>query len=267
MSCVDTSACFDMRGEVVSRFCWLAPGEIPAHLDLRQCGWTLSGCDQPCEGCIGIFPAAGLDSMEWMRILSSFDYETRKYILVAGVEPAHERTTLLQIGFGDAVSLDVSIEELEARASRIAETSRWLPRSRKVGSLTLDLLAREAFGHDKPLNLNPREFALLWRLTDNVGHPVPKQSLIQDVWRMGFVPETNSIAVHMSRLRRKLAFAGLAGMIETAPGGYCLRPVAENKAGDFDPDARKTAPRRSGRPSRRRKAAAATAEDSALARA
>lgn len=227
MSCLDTSACFDTRGESVSRFCWLAPGEIPTHLDLRPCGWKLSDCNRPSEACIGIFPAAGLERLEWMRIVSSFDYEARKYVLVIGVE-ANERATLLQIGFGDAVSEEIGIEEFEARVRRVAEASQKLPRCRTIGPLKLDLLAREAFGFDKPLNLNPREFALLWRLADNVGHPVGKQSLIQDVWRMGFVPETNSIAVHMSRLRRKLSFVGLVKMIETAPpGGYRLRPLAE----------------------------------------
>ena len=93
------------------------------------------------------------------------------------------------------------------------------PRTRRVGRLTLDLLAREAFGDGKPLNLNPREFALIWRLADSIDQFVSKQALIYDVWRMGFVPETNSVAVHMSRLRRKLAFVGFAGIIEHPPSG------------------------------------------------
>ena len=43
---------------------------------------------------------------------------------------------------------------------------------------------------------------------------------------MGFVPETNSLAVHVSRLRGKLNTAGLEGLVETAPsGGYCLVPA------------------------------------------
>jgi hypothetical protein len=37
------------------------------------------------------------------------------------------------------------------------------------------------------------------------------------------MPESNSIAVQMSRLRGKLALAGLAGLVETVPGAYCLR--------------------------------------------
>ena len=36
-----------------------------------------------------------------------------------------------------------------------------------------------------------------------------------------FEPGTNSIEVHVSRLRAKLAFAGIHGLVETVPpGGY-----------------------------------------------
>ncbi|WP_232512613.1 DNA-binding response regulator [Novosphingobium sp. PP1Y] len=223
MASLDTAKNADQRKGAKQGFCWLASGDIPKELDLRRSGWKLVERDRPSEECIGIFHAAGLDNMGWMHILASFGVEMRRHVLVTGVELAHERATLLQIGFGDVVSSDISLEELDARASRVAEALQWLPRHRKIGSLSLDLLAREAFGDDKPLNLNPREFALLWRLADCVGQTVSKQSLIQDVWRMGFVPETNSIAVHMSRLRRKLSFVELSGMIETSsPGGYRL---------------------------------------------
>lgn len=208
----------------------MASDIIPSHLDLRRRGWSISSCARPSRDCIGIFHKPGLDRPDWMEVLSSIPDETRKHIMVTGVERAEERAELLQIGFGDALPREVDIGELEARARRVAESSSWLPRHRDVGPLKLDLLAREAFGFDRPLNLNPREFALLWRLAESVGQSVSKQSLVQDVWRMGFVPETNSIAVHMSRLRRKLSFVGLAGVIETASPGYVLRAPCENRS-------------------------------------
>lgn len=40
---------------------------------------------------------------------------------------------------------------------------------------------------------------------------------------MNFRPETNSLAVHVYRLRAKLASAGLAGIVNTTPNGsYAL---------------------------------------------
>ncbi|MCT2397992.1 winged helix-turn-helix domain-containing protein [Novosphingobium mangrovi (ex Huang et al. 2023)] len=197
---------------------------MPTGFDLRRCGWLLDDGQEPDTDCVSMIDTQGLDSVAWMKVLAAYSPEVRRFIVVTGIRRAHERATLLQIGFGDAVSDEIDIEELGARVGRTVETTHWLPRQRRFGALELDLLAREAYGHGRPVNLNPREFALLWRLADNPNEAVSKETLIQDVWRMGFVPETNSIAVHMSRLRRKLAFAGLEGIIETASqGGYRLQ--------------------------------------------
>ncbi|WP_395391272.1 winged helix-turn-helix domain-containing protein [Novosphingobium sp. BL-8A] len=165
----------------------------------------------------------GLDAQQWLSLLGDLPADRRRTVLVTGVSQACERTSLLHVGFGDVVTDGIELEELDARASRLAQFAQCLPRRRRIGRLMLDLLAREAFGDGQPLNLNPREFALIWRLADSLNETVRKETLIYDVWRMGFVPETNSVAVHMSRLRRKLTFVGLAGVIETsANGGYRL---------------------------------------------
>lgn len=206
------------------RFRWLAQEIIPARLDLRRCGWVLEPEQHPSLDCIGVIDAEGLEFGQWLPILHSLRSELRRTVLVAGVSDAGERAALLHFGFGDVIATATDIEELEARANRLSQFVQCLPRRRRFGGLTLDLLAREAFGDGEPLNLNPREFALIWRLADSPHETVSKETLIYDVWRMGFVPETNSVAVHMSRLRRKLAFVGLAGIIETSPnGGYCLK--------------------------------------------
>ncbi len=124
------------------------------------------------------------------------------------------------------------LEELGARAIRLGELEDTLPRYRHVGPMSLDLLAREAYAQDKPLGLHPREFGLLWRLADTPGQTVSKEDLVRDVWRMGFVPETNSLAVHVSRLRGKLGVAKLEGLLETVPaGGYRLKVSGEDESG------------------------------------
>jgi DNA-binding winged helix-turn-helix (wHTH) protein len=54
---------------------------------------------------------------------------------------------------------------------------------------------------------------------------------VNEVWRLLHVPDTNSLAVHVSRLRNKLALAGLRGLVETAAsGGYMLAPSVETVA-------------------------------------
>ncbi|MCJ2188028.1 winged helix-turn-helix transcriptional regulator [Novosphingobium beihaiensis] len=238
----------NQRGGDSFQFCWLGAGPLPSTIDLRRDGWVLDEDSSPSPDCVGIIDAGNLDSVAWMRVLSAYPKEARRCILVTGVKRASERAMLLQHGFADVVSDTVVLEELGARASRIFDFSHWLPRQRHFGSLRLDLLAREAHAGTKPLNLNPREFALLWRLADSPNCPVSKQTLIHDVWHMGFVPETNSIAVHMSRLRRKLAIGGLQGVIETAQeGGYCLRIASDKHSAKQEQAATRFSPQGTGK--------------------
>lgn len=98
-----------------------------------------------------------------------------------------------------------------------------IPRFREVGDVTLDLFHRDGRVVDRWLRLHPREFELLWRLAQQPGQPLSRQQLLVDVWRLNFEPETNSLAVHVARVRAKLEPFGLAQMVVTHPeGGYLL---------------------------------------------
>ena len=96
----------------------------------------------------------------------------------------------------------------------------------EAGPLRLDLFHRDARVRDRWLALHPREFALLWRLAETPGHTVSQRALLEDVWRLSFEPGTNRVAVHVARLRRKLAPVGLDAMIATDGAGYRLDSAA-----------------------------------------
>lgn len=98
-----------------------------------------------------------------------------------------------------------------------------IPRFREAGDVTLDLMHRDGRVDDCWLALKPREFALLWRLAQQPGEPIAQAQLLADVWHLDFVPKTNSLAVHIARLRAKLAPFGLAQLIGTSrDGGYFI---------------------------------------------
>lgn len=105
----------------------------------------------------------------------------------------------------------------------VPESEILIPRFRMAGDLVLDLFHRDARVADSWLGLHPREFELLWRLAEEPGRPLSRRRLLADVWRIDFEPETNSVAVHVARVRAKLAPFGLAEMLATHPhGGYLL---------------------------------------------
>lgn len=98
-----------------------------------------------------------------------------------------------------------------------------IPRFREAGDVTLDLFHRDGRVVDRWLALHPREFALLWRLAEQPGERITRQQLLAEVWRIHFEPESNSVAVHVARVRAKLEPFGLARLIGTHPdGGYYL---------------------------------------------
>ena len=94
----------------------------------------------------------------------------------------------------------------------------------EAGPLRLDLFHRDAQLDEGWLALHPREFELLWRLAETPERTVSQRALLQDVWRLPFEPGTNRVAVHIARLRRKLAVHGLDAMIATDGPGYRLIP-------------------------------------------
>ncbi len=215
------------------QFRWHGWHTIPPHLDLRLCGWALipddpAPDDNGAQDCVGVLNTAGITPANWLRFLTLHGRLSRRLMLLVGINDPVDRARMLRLGFGEVTGDAIALPELEARAIRLAELEETLPRYRRIASLCLDLLAREAYVDDRPLGLHPREFSLLWRLADSPGRAVSKQSLVRDVWRMGFMPDTNSVAVHVSRLRGKLGSAGLKGIVQTAPsGGYRLRSIEE----------------------------------------
>jgi two-component system, OmpR family, response regulator len=207
-------------------FRWLSASPIPRGIDLRRCGWQITGgeAEQDEDGPV---PALGLaNCLEDMRWSSLGDWRfqpLRRLLLLIGIDDEDARARLLRLGYGDVLGSRTSLREIEQRALRIVAQAEALPRIRDLGNLRLDLFARDGFVGRQQLGLHPREFALIWRLADSPGIAVAKKMLVRDVWRMAHVPDTNSLAVHVFRLRAKLAIAGLTELVRTSPsGGYFL---------------------------------------------
>lgn len=87
----------------------------------------------------------------------------------------------------------------------------------------LDRVLVRGFCGEDDMRLTLTEFRLLSYL-EFVDRPATKAELMLSVFGLGFVPETNTLAVTISRLRDKLPDAGI---IETlADNTYRVRPGA-----------------------------------------
>ena len=209
----------------MSIFGWVGPEpDPPEQWDLRRRGWTLCGGSEAGRTeCRHVLIADVRDLAAAERLALAQDELPRWRTIMIGVEQGVERACLLTHGCAEVVAAAIGLGELEARARRVTDLFDMLPRWRSIGPLTLDLFHRDARRGRVWLALHPREFGLLWRLADEPGAAVTRRELLRDVWRISQEPETNSVEVHVSRLRSKLALVGCADLVETVPeGGYRL---------------------------------------------
>lgn len=87
------------------------------------------------------------------------------------------------------------------------------------GELRLDQAARKVEFQGKPVELSPREFALLEQLLLNAGRALTRNRLEETLYPWGAEIESNALDVHIHHLRRKLA----PDLIRTVRGvGYLI---------------------------------------------
>ena len=118
--------------------------------------------------------------------------------------------------------------ELEARVRALIRRSQAVKSPLvRFGRLTVDTVARRASIDGEPLDLTPREWAVLEYLLMRVGQVVSKEHMLQAMCSWDDSLTHNAIEVYISRLRSKLQHAGIK--IRTVRGfGYMVE----------DPDAR-----------------------------
>jgi two-component system, OmpR family, response regulator len=203
-------------------FCVYGSSTLSFNLDLRRRDWRLVERDaDTVEPCLILVDRASISTGEWFNLLN-IPLTERNRVLLCGVARIAERGRLLRLGFGDLAAPDASLDEIEVRGTRVLQRQDHGRLKIALGPLTLNLAVRDGFVAGRRLALHPREFGLLWRLAQMPGQRVSQESLLADVWHLAFQPETNSLAVHVSRTRAKLRHAGLDGILMAIDHGYVL---------------------------------------------
>lgn len=86
------------------------------------------------------------------------------------------------------------------------------------GDLALDSEAMRITVRDQPVPLTRKEFGILALLMRNVGHAVTRETLVTSLWRTPLRPDSKTLDMHLSSLRKKLADAGSTAVIKTLRG-------------------------------------------------
>ena len=154
------------------------------------------------------------------------DPRTRRLpvIMVTAMGDTPDRIGALRYGADDYVVKPVHLDELAARVRALLRRSAGdAAPVQRLGTLELDPANRSARLEGCPLELSPREYALLESLAAHPGRALSRTQLEEAVYGWGEEVASNAIEVHVHHLRRKLG----PGWVRTLRGvGYALFPPA-----------------------------------------
>jgi len=131
---------------------------------------------------------------------------------------------LLDAGADDYVTKPFSLGELKARLRSLQRRHRQLPPEQpelSVGGLTLNRAKHQVERDGRTIPLRRKEFALLECLMRHAGTVVTRSTLGNYAWQGADTPWTNTIDVHIKRLRDKVDKPFGRPLIRTVHGlGY-----------------------------------------------
>ena len=141
-------------------------------------------------------------------------------IILTALDQVSDRIEGLNAGADDYLVKPFDLAELSARIGSVARRYSGNPNPLLVhGALEIDRAARSLRRDGKPVQLTAREWALFDAFLARPGQLLSKAQLEEKLYALGAEVESNTIEVHVSRLRKKLG----DGVIETERGlGYRL---------------------------------------------
>ena len=152
---------------------------------------------------------------------------TTPVLILSARRSVDDRVKGLQAGGDDYLTKPFAFAELLARVQALVRRASRSPEpaTLTVDDLVLDLLSRRVTRGGVPIELRPREFALLEYLMRNAGKVISKTMILSHVWEYSFDPQTNIVDVLVSRLREKIDRPFEKKLLHTVRGvGYVLRP-------------------------------------------
>jgi DNA-binding response OmpR family regulator len=168
------------------------------------------------------------DGLEVLQGLRARQVATPVLVLTAR-SGVHDRVTGLRSGADDYLVKPFALEELVARLQALMRRpGELLGRSLRVGNVTFDTEARQAFVDEKPQIFSAREVAVLEILMRRSGRVVSKKLVEDQLFGLSIDVSSNAVEVYVHRLRKQLADSGANVQIHTIRGvGYL---IAEDKA-------------------------------------
>jgi DNA-binding response OmpR family regulator len=125
-------------------------------------------------------------------------------IVLCAHDDETDRVRKLERGADDVITKPFAYYELRARAGAVMRRLRGGGRRvLTVGALRIDVAAREAWLHERRLDLSATEFALLCKLASDPTRVFTKDELTREIWQRRLIG-ARTVDSHACRLRAKL---------------------------------------------------------------
>lgn len=116
-----------------------------------------------------------------------------------------ERIRGLDLGADDYLVKPFAFTELMARIRTILRRGREAnPTMLKISDLEVDLISHKVIRQNQPIELTPKEFALLALLARTPNEVIGRRLIAKEVWNMEAGSDSNVVDVAVRRLRRKI---------------------------------------------------------------
>ena len=141
---------------------------------------------------------------------------TSRILMLTAAGQVEDRVEGLNLGADDYLVKPFAFSELVARVRALARRSPSAPPVLTRGDLIVDRIRRAVTRSGRPVPLARKELGVLEVLITADGGVVSSEQLLEQVWDENADPFTNTVAVTVLRLRRKL---GDPPLIDTVIGG------------------------------------------------
>lgn len=188
---------------------WVKDG-LAAKLALEAEAYALVVLD------LGLPRLSGTDVLKWLRATGN---DTPVLVLTAR-DAVADRVNGLDAGADDYLIKPFDLDELSARVRALLRRAGGRAAPVIVhNQLEVDPATRQVTLADKPVELSPREYAILLVLLESAGRALSREQLEQGLYGWGDEVESNAVEVHIHHLRKKLG----AELIRTIRGvGYLV---------------------------------------------
>ncbi len=168
----------------------------------------------------------GTDGMTWLRRWRQRGRELPVLVLTAR-DALEQRIAGLDAGADDYLVKPIAIDELAARLRALLRRASGRAQAVWIhGALRYDPGAKQVLWQDREVELTAMELALLEILLQHPQRVISKNQLRERLYDWsGAEPESNSLEVHVHRLRRKID----PGIVRTVRGvGYALGAAGDD---------------------------------------